>query len=62
MFGDKKSIKDTERSLINEAVSIDGTVNSSGDIDVAGLVKGPVYSKEIVIKARSISEAWKPKQ
>ena len=50
MFGDKKSIKDTERSLISETVSIDGTVNSSGAIDVAGLVKGPVYSKEIVIK------------
>ena len=50
MFGDKKSIKDSERSLISETVSIDGTVNSSGTIDVAGLVKGPVYSKEIVIK------------
>ena len=50
MFGGKKSIKDTERSLISETVSIDGTVNSSGAIDVAGLVKGPVYSKEIVIK------------
>ena len=50
MFGDKKSLKDTERSLISETVSIDGTVNSSVAIDVAGLVKGPVYSKEIVIK------------
>ena len=51
MFGDKKnSLKDSERSLISETVSIDGTVNSSGAIDVAGLVKGPVFSKEIVIK------------
>lgn len=52
MFGsDKnKAIKDTERSLISETVSIEGTVNSSGAIDVAGLVKGPVFSKEIVIK------------
>ena len=50
MFGDKKLIKDSERSLISETVSIDGTVNSSGAIDIAGLVKGPVYSKEIVIK------------
>ena len=31
-------------------MSIDGTVNSSGAIDIAGLIKGPVYSKEIVIK------------
>ena len=56
MFGkDKKKgffedRKDTERSLISETVSIDGTVNSSGAIDIAGLIKGPVYSKEIVIK------------
>ena len=50
MFGDKKKIKDTERSLISETVSIDGTINSSGAIDVAGLVKGPVISKEIVIR------------
>ena len=51
MFGDKKNkIKDTERSLISETVSIEGTINSSGAIDVAGLVKGPVTSKEIVIR------------
>ena len=41
MFGDKKNkIRDTERSLISETVSI----------DVAGLIKGPVISKEIVIR------------
>ena len=51
MFGNKKSkIKDTERSLISETVSIDGTINSSGAIDIAGLIKGPVFSKEIVIR------------
>ena len=51
MFGDKKiKIKDSERSLISETVSIDGTINSSGAIDVAGLVKGPVYSKEIIVR------------
>ena len=51
MFGDKKiKIKDTERSLISETVSVEGTINSSGAIDVAGLVKGPVISKEIVIR------------
>ena len=50
MFGDKKSIKDSERSLISETVSIEGTINSSGAIDVAGLIKGPVYSKEIIIR------------
>jgi cytoskeletal protein CcmA (bactofilin family) len=51
MFGDKKAkIKDTERSLISETVSIEGTINSSGAIDVAGLIKGPVYSKEIIVR------------
>ena len=51
MFGDKKNkLKDTERSLISETVSIEGTINSSGAIDVAGLIKGPVYSKEIIIR------------
>ena len=51
MFGDKKlKIKDTERSLISETVSIEGTINSSGAIDVAGLVKGPVISKELIVR------------
>ncbi len=51
MFGDKKNkIKDSERSLISETMSIDGTINSSGAIDIAGLVKGPVISKEIVVR------------
>ena len=51
MFGDKKNkIKDSERSLISETVSIEGTINSSGAIDIAGLIKGPVNSKEIIIR------------
>ncbi len=51
MFGDKKNkLKDSERSLISETVSIEGTINSSGAIDVAGLIKGPVFSKEIIIR------------
>ena len=53
MFGDKKNkIKDTERSLISETVSVEGTINSSGAIDVAGLVKVPVISKEIAIREK----------
>ena len=57
MFGDKKKkLTDSERSLISETVSIEGTINSSGAIDVAGLIKGPVYSKEIIIReTRSIT-------
>ena len=43
-------LTDSERSLISETMSIEGTINSSGAIDVAGLVKGPVFSKEIIIR------------
>ena len=51
MFGEKKNkIKDSERSLISKTVSVEGTINSSGAIDVAGLIKGPVISKEIVVR------------
>ena len=51
MFGDKKKkLTDSERSLISETVSIEGTINSSCAIDVAGLIKWPVYSKEIIIR------------
>ena len=51
MFGDKKNkLTDSERSLISETMSIEGTINSSGAIDVAGLVKGPVFSKEIIVR------------
>ena len=51
MFGDKKNkLKDSERSLISETVSIEGTINSSGAIDIAGLVKGPVISKEVIVR------------
>ena len=51
MFGDKKKkLTDSERSLISETVSIEGTINSSGAIDVAGLIKWPVFSKEIIIR------------
>ena len=51
MFGDKKNkLIDSERSVISETVSIEGTINSSGAIDVAGLIKGPVFSKEIIIR------------
>ena len=55
MFGDKKKkLTDSERSLISETVSIEGTINSSGAIDVAGLIKGPVYSKEIIVRENGV--------
>ena len=54
MFGDKKNkIKDTERSLISETVSIEGTINSSGAIDVAGLIIGDTSNSRITIGVKT---------
>ena len=49
MFGDKKKTY-WLREIFNKRDSQLGTINSSGAIDVAGLIKGPVYSKEITIR------------
>ena len=55
MFGSKKGnapvpLNDSGRSLISETFSLEGTLRTSGAIDIAGLIKGPVYSKEIIIR------------
>ena len=45
MFGENKDKffkenKDSERSLISESVNIEGTLKSSGSIDIAGTTAG----------------------
>ena len=55
MFGTKKTeaprpLNDTGRSLISETFSLEGTLRTSGAIDIAGLIKGPVYTNDLVIK------------
>jgi cytoskeletal protein CcmA (bactofilin family) len=58
MFGTNKSSKPSEprplndsgRSLISETFSLEGTLRTSGAIDVAGLIKGGVYTNDLVIK------------
>ena len=55
MFGSKKPdaprpLNDTGRSLISETFSLEGTLRTSGAIDIAGLIKGPVYTNDLVIK------------
>ena len=57
MFGTKKPIEprplnDSGRSLISETFSLEGTLITSGAIDVAGLIKGAVYTNDLVIKER----------
>ena len=43
-------IKDNKRSIISETVIIEGTINSSELLEVAGLIKGPVNAKVLIIK------------
>ena len=55
MFGSKKNntprpLNDSGRSLISETFSLEGTLRTSGAIDIAGLIKGPVYTNDLVIK------------
>ena len=55
MFGNKKPsvprpLNDSGRSLISETFSLEGTLRTSGAIDVAGLVKGAVYTNDLIIK------------
>ena len=53
MFGSKKPnaprpLNDTGRSLISETFSLEGTLRTSGAIDIAGLIKGPVYTLSLI--------------
>ena len=55
MFGTKKPttprpLNDSGRSLISETFSLEGTLRTSGAIDIAGLIKGAVYTNDLVIK------------
>lgn len=55
MFGSKKvstprPLNDSGRSLISETFSLEGTLRTSGAIDIAGLVKGAVYTNDLIIK------------
>ena len=55
MFGKKKAVaprplNDSGRSLISETFSLEGTLRTSGAIDIAGLIKGPVYTNDLIIK------------
>ena len=55
MFGNKKPdaprpLNDSGRSLISETFSLEGTLRTSGAIDIAGLIKGPVYTNDLIIK------------
>ena len=54
MFGKKNNaprpLNDSGRSLISETFSLEGTLRTSGAIDIAGLIKGPVYTNDLIIK------------
>ena len=55
MFGSKKPetprpLNDSGRSQISETFSLEGPLRTSGAIDIAGLIKGAVYTNDVVIK------------
>ena len=55
MFGTKKisaprPLNDSGRSQIGETFSLEGTLRTSGAIDTSGLIKGSVYTNDVVIK------------
>ena len=52
MFGKKSSdllLNQNGRSFLSETIQIEGDVHYSGAVDVAGLIKGNVYGKEMII-------------
>ena len=55
MFGQKKQdaprpLNDSGRSQISETFSLEGTLRTSGAIDIAGLIKGAVYTNDLIVK------------
>ena len=55
MFGSKKNntprpLNDSGRSQVSESFALEGTLRTSGAIDISGLIKGPVYANDIIIK------------
>ena len=60
MFGNKKPdaprpLNDSGRSLISETFSLEGTLRTSGAIDIAGLIKGRSLYKRFNYKRNRIS-------
>ena len=52
MFGKKQSgalIKQSGRSYVGESMQIEGDLDCSGAVDVAGLIKGNVRVKEMIV-------------
>ena len=60
MFGTKKKdtprpLNDSGRSQVSESFALEGTLRTSGAIDIAGLIKGGVYTNDLIIKERGIT-------
>ena len=43
-------INNSGRSHVGETMQLEGDLRTSGAIDIAGLIKGPVYTNDLVIK------------
>ena len=45
-----KTLNSNGRSYIGETLQLEGDMRSSGDVDVAGLIKGNVYVSDLTVK------------
>lgn len=56
MFGENKDkltrSEPKEKSIVSEDFTIEGLVNSAGEIELAGSIKGPVNVKSLIIKEK----------
>ena len=55
MFGENKDklIKEPkEKSIVSEDFTIEGLVNSAGEVELGGSIKGPVNVKTLIIKEK----------
>ena len=52
MFGENKDKLTSvgEKSVVGQGLTFEGAINSTGEIELAGSIKGPVNVKELVIK------------
>ena len=54
MFGSKKNttprpLNDSGRSQVSESFALEGTLRTSGAIDISGIIKGPDYGNDIIV-------------
>ena len=55
MFGENKDkllSEPKEKSIISEDFTIEGLVNSAGEVELGGSIKGPVNVRSLIVKEK----------